>query len=440
MLDAFVRHDALPEHVVLTSSRAVYGEGPWRAADGTRLRAGAALARPARGRAVGPRRRRRRPADAARGRSAATTHPNPSQRLRLDEARPGAGAPQLVGRASRSRCRSSGSRTSTAPASRRTTPTPASSRSSTGSPRAARPSTSTRTARSTATSSTSTTSSPRWWRASPGRRRDQRILDVGNGVRTTILDAARMIAAHHGAPEPQISGQVPRRRRALGLGRRHRHPRGARLDADLDLPGRQRGGLRLAEAWRVPWLSTQVESTGPRGHRSPPSPGSSADVDPWLPAIARLLEAPRPASGSWWRSAADPVARPAPGRRPARGRRGAARSPTRSARCPRPCAGPVLLMTAPVLVPADGPRHRARRAGRRRPGRLGLVPEQRRRAPQLPAPTNRPTQYSLEGHDETTLTRLLRSSEPRLDAGPDRRPGRRRDAGQPRLPGHDQGS
>ena len=36
---------------------------------------------------------------------------------------------------------------------------------------------------------------------------DQRVLDVGNGVRTTILDAARMIAAHHGAPEPQISGR-----------------------------------------------------------------------------------------------------------------------------------------------------------------------------------------------------------------------------------------
>ena len=35
MLDAFVRHDALPGHVVLTSTRAVYGEGPWRAADGT---------------------------------------------------------------------------------------------------------------------------------------------------------------------------------------------------------------------------------------------------------------------------------------------------------------------------------------------------------------------------------------------------------------------
>ena len=35
MLDALVRHDALPEKVVLTSSRAVYGEGAWLAEDGT---------------------------------------------------------------------------------------------------------------------------------------------------------------------------------------------------------------------------------------------------------------------------------------------------------------------------------------------------------------------------------------------------------------------
>ena len=34
MLDAFVRHDSLPERVVLTSSRAVYGEGAWTDADG----------------------------------------------------------------------------------------------------------------------------------------------------------------------------------------------------------------------------------------------------------------------------------------------------------------------------------------------------------------------------------------------------------------------
>lgn len=35
MLDAFVRHKALPERVVLTSSRAVYGEGAWQDASGT---------------------------------------------------------------------------------------------------------------------------------------------------------------------------------------------------------------------------------------------------------------------------------------------------------------------------------------------------------------------------------------------------------------------
>ncbi|MDQ6522237.1 NAD(P)-dependent oxidoreductase [Nocardioides sp. LHD-245] len=34
MLDAFVRHDVLPGHVVLTSSRAVYGEGAWLDAEG----------------------------------------------------------------------------------------------------------------------------------------------------------------------------------------------------------------------------------------------------------------------------------------------------------------------------------------------------------------------------------------------------------------------
>ena len=35
MLDALVRHDALPQSIVLTSSRAVYGEGAWSGADGT---------------------------------------------------------------------------------------------------------------------------------------------------------------------------------------------------------------------------------------------------------------------------------------------------------------------------------------------------------------------------------------------------------------------
>jgi dTDP-L-rhamnose 4-epimerase len=34
MLDAFVRHEAIPKRVVLTSSRAVYGEGAWQDASG----------------------------------------------------------------------------------------------------------------------------------------------------------------------------------------------------------------------------------------------------------------------------------------------------------------------------------------------------------------------------------------------------------------------
>ncbi|GGA65302.1 epimerase/dehydratase [Pseudoclavibacter endophyticus] len=35
LLDALVRHERLPERIVLTSSRAVYGEGDWRAEDGS---------------------------------------------------------------------------------------------------------------------------------------------------------------------------------------------------------------------------------------------------------------------------------------------------------------------------------------------------------------------------------------------------------------------
>jgi dTDP-L-rhamnose 4-epimerase len=37
MLDAFTRHDALPRRIVLSSSRAVYGEGAWRSDDGRTL-------------------------------------------------------------------------------------------------------------------------------------------------------------------------------------------------------------------------------------------------------------------------------------------------------------------------------------------------------------------------------------------------------------------
>ena len=37
MLDAFVRHDAIPHRIVLSSSRAVYGEGAWRDENGAML-------------------------------------------------------------------------------------------------------------------------------------------------------------------------------------------------------------------------------------------------------------------------------------------------------------------------------------------------------------------------------------------------------------------
>jgi dTDP-L-rhamnose 4-epimerase len=35
MLDAFARHERIPERILLTSSRAVYGEGAWKTADGS---------------------------------------------------------------------------------------------------------------------------------------------------------------------------------------------------------------------------------------------------------------------------------------------------------------------------------------------------------------------------------------------------------------------
>lgn len=41
----------------------------------------------------------------------------------------------------------------------------------------------------------------------PPSATEPRLLDVGTGVMTTIHDAARAIAAHYGAPEPQVSGK-----------------------------------------------------------------------------------------------------------------------------------------------------------------------------------------------------------------------------------------
>ena len=61
-----------------------------------------------------------------------------------------------------------------------------------------------------------------------------RVLDLGSGVRTTILDAARMIAAHYGAPEPQVSGQFRNGDVRSAWADVDAHPRGPRLGADLE--------------------------------------------------------------------------------------------------------------------------------------------------------------------------------------------------------------
>ena len=68
-------------------------------------------------------------------------------------------------------------------------------------------------------------------------------------------------------------------------------------------------------------------------------------------------------------------------------------------------------MTAPVLLPAMGLGTALDAlAG---DARVAAVSFLSNAAGHLSFPQkNRPTQYSLEGHDETTLTRLLRSSEP----------------------------
>ncbi len=140
-----------------------------------------------------------------------------------------------------------------------------------------------------------------------------------------------------------------------------------------------------------------------------------ADVDPWLPAIARLLEAPD----------CERVL--------------VAAGPTRSldrlpdddrlevvaagsfgdtvGSLPEAVRGPVLLMTSPVLVPAVGLGTALEALGG--DARVVSVSFLSNAAGHLSFPQkNKPTQYSLEGHDETTLTRLLRSSEPRLDPAP----------------------
>ena len=118
-----------PAHFVLTSSRAVYGEGVWRNDDGSTFQPGLRTHAQLEAGQVGPR-RRRRPRAQLRGRHppatrSTSTAPPSSRRSRSSPRGPARTTPA---------CRCCACRTSTARASRCPTPTPASSRSSRGWP------------------------------------------------------------------------------------------------------------------------------------------------------------------------------------------------------------------------------------------------------------------------------------------------------------------
>ena len=205
MLDAFVRHDALPQHVVLTSSRAIYGEGPWRAADGT-------VFEPA------PRSHAQLDAaewahlDAAGGAAtplaaqATSTHPNPSSVYGSTKL-----AQELVLR--------NWSASFSVPLSVFRLQNVYGPGQSPHNPYTGIITLFHRLASRGETLDVYEDGEinrdfvyiddvvAALVRGLDRPPTDQRILDVGNGVMTTIHDAARMIAAHHGAPEPQVSGK-----------------------------------------------------------------------------------------------------------------------------------------------------------------------------------------------------------------------------------------
>jgi dTDP-L-rhamnose 4-epimerase len=205
MLDAFVRHEALPEHIVLTSSRAVYGEGAWLAADGTvfepapRSHAQLASAQWAHVDAAG------RPATPLAA-EAASTHPNPSSVY---------GSTKLA----QEHVLRNWSASFSVPLSAFRLQNVYGPGQSPHNPYTGIITLFHRLASRGETLDVyedgeinrdfvyidDVVAALVAGIAQPPD--DQRVLDVGNGVRTTILDAARMIAAHHGAPEPQISGR-----------------------------------------------------------------------------------------------------------------------------------------------------------------------------------------------------------------------------------------
>ena len=112
LLDGLTRSGHLPSHVVLTSSRAVYGEGTWRRADGIDVPARRTHPRPARSRRTGTS-------------PTASTSPTPCspprRTRRASTARPSSRRSTCSRRGparTTSRCRCCACRTSTAPGSR----------------------------------------------------------------------------------------------------------------------------------------------------------------------------------------------------------------------------------------------------------------------------------------------------------------------------------
>jgi dTDP-L-rhamnose 4-epimerase len=205
MLDAFVRHEALPEHVVLTSSRAVYGEGPWQAADGSvfepapRSHAQLAAAQWAHVDADG------HPAEPLPA-YAATTHPNPSSVYGSTKL-----AQELILR--------NWSASFSVPLSVFRLQNVYGPGQSPHNPYTGIITLFHRLASRGETLDVYEDGEinrdfiyiddvvAALVAAIERPPAEQRVLDLGSGVRTTIRDAARMIAAHHGAPEPQVSGK-----------------------------------------------------------------------------------------------------------------------------------------------------------------------------------------------------------------------------------------
>lgn len=207
MLDALVRHDVLPEHVVLTSSRAVYGEGLWVDAEGAEFypppRSHAQLAA-AQWDHVAPSGSAARPTAS----NARSTHPNPSsvygstklaQELILRNWTSAFSVPLSVFRL----------QNVYGPGQ---------------SPHNPYTGIITLFHRLASRGQVldiyedgdigrdfividDVVSALLAGIAQPPAVDRPRILDVGTGVVTTIADAARAIAKHHGAPEPQVSGK-----------------------------------------------------------------------------------------------------------------------------------------------------------------------------------------------------------------------------------------